>query len=121
MSRWWDIDSDALNDPTVQLLPPRVFGKKFFAALRGENNEFSRFIRIGRDRPSVPEWAKLRSDVFRRDNFTCQYCGDHGGRLECDHVMPISRGGSSDPSNLKTACFTCNRSKRAKTPEEWLR
>lgn len=66
------------------------------------------------------EWAPLRSSVFTRDDFTCVYCGQRGGYLECDHVIPISRGGSNDISNLVTACFTCNRSKRNKTPEEWL-
>ena len=31
--------------------------------------------------------------------------------LEVDHVIPISRGGTDDISNLKTACFKCNRGK----------
>lgn len=65
------------------------------------------------------EWSILRTEIFERDNYTCRYCGAYGGRLECDHVMPVSRGGSNDPHNLVTACFTCNRSKRAKTVEEW--
>lgn len=70
-------------------------------------------------RLSAEVWAKVRRAVFERDDFTCQYCGERGGRLECDHAIPVSRGGSHDPENLKTACRRCNRSKRAKTPEEW--
>jgi hypothetical protein len=66
-------------------------------------------------------WQSLRAAIFRRDNYTCQYCGAAGARLECDHVVPVSRGGSNDESNLVTACFTCNRSKRDKTLAEWVR
>jgi hypothetical protein len=70
-------------------------------------------------RPKPGEWARLRSSVFERDNYTCQYCGQRGGKLECDHVVPVSRGGGNDEDNLATACLPCNRSKRNKTPEEW--
>jgi hypothetical protein len=70
-------------------------------------------------RPPPRDWAALRRQVFKRDNFTCTYCGQRGGALECDHVMPISRGGSNDPANLTTACRDCNRDKGNKTPEEW--
>jgi 5-methylcytosine-specific restriction endonuclease McrA len=66
------------------------------------------------------EWAKLRKAVFERDNYTCRYCGARGVRLECDHVIPISRGGSNDMDNLATACLPCNRSKRDKMLSEWL-
>lgn len=66
------------------------------------------------------EWDAIRQRVFERDDYTCRYCGARGGELECDHVMPISRGGSNDLTNLVTACSSCNRKKHAKTPEEWL-
>lgn len=65
------------------------------------------------------EWAEIRIAVFERDNFTCTYCGERGGRLECDHVHPLSKGGSNEMNNLTTACFKCNRSKHAKTLAEW--
>ena len=64
-------------------------------------------------------WSDLRSYVFLRDDYTCQYCSERGGKLECDHVEPLSLGGSDHPDNLVTACFACNRSKHAKTPEQW--
>jgi len=56
---------------------------------------------------------KLRFDVFRRDKFVCQYCGACGPNveLEVDHIIPISRGGTDEMSNLKTTCFDCNRGK----------
>lgn len=65
------------------------------------------------------EWSELRAAVFERDNFTCTYCGDHGGKLECDHIHPLSKGGSNDMENLTTSCLPCNRSKHAKTLAEW--
>lgn len=72
-------------------------------------------------RPSPEVWKVIRARIFKRDNYTCQYCGRSGVRLECDHVIPVAQGGSSDDGNLATACFDCNRSKRDKTPDEWGR
>lgn len=70
-------------------------------------------------RPSAEVWRKIRRSIFERDDYTCQYCGKRGTRLECDHVVPVSRGGSNDQDNLATACFACNRSKRNKLVSEW--
>lgn len=65
-------------------------------------------------------WDDLRRAVFLRDDHTCRYCLKRGVRLECDHVIPISRGGGSNLGNLVTACKPCNRSKGARTPQEWM-
>jgi hypothetical protein len=56
---------------------------------------------------------RLRFEVFKRDSFTCQYCGAMPPKvpLEVDHVMPVSKGGGDDKMNLITACFSCNRGK----------
>lgn len=62
-------------------------------------------------------WKRLRLQVLKRDGWTCRYCG--GPADHCDHVIPRSRGGSDDPSNLAAACGTCNRKKGAQTPREW--
>lgn len=58
---------------------------------------------------------KVRFDVFKRDLFTCQYCGNTppGVVLEVDHIMAVANGGSNDIDNLITACFDCNRGKSA--------
>jgi len=57
---------------------------------------------------------KLRFDVFKRDSFTCVYCGQSPPAitLEVDHVEPVASGGENDINNLVTACFDCNRGKR---------
>jgi hypothetical protein len=62
---------------------------------------------------------RARFDVFKRDLFTCQYCGRKPPAvvLEVDHVVPVSGGGSSDEHNLLTSCFDCNRGKSNGTLE----
>ena len=64
------------------------------------------------------DWAVTRLCVFQRDDYKCRYCGASGVALECDHVLPVSRGGSNDKTNLVAACKKCNREKGDKTPEE---
>ena len=56
---------------------------------------------------------KLRFEIFKRDGFVCQYCGNTPPQivLECDHIIPVSDGGENDPDNLIAACFDCNRGK----------
>jgi hypothetical protein len=58
---------------------------------------------------------KNRFDVFKRDIFICQYCGNTPPSvvLEVDHITPVSAGGLNDIDNLITACFDCNRGKGA--------
>ena len=57
--------------------------------------------------------VKKRFDVFKRDNFTCQYCSRKPPKvpLECDHIVPVCKGGNNTIDNLITACFDCNRGK----------
>lgn len=51
----------------------------------------------------------------------CRYCGTPlNGGGEVDHILPVSRGGNSDPDNLTLACLTCNRDKHSKTADEFL-
>lgn len=56
---------------------------------------------------------KTRFEIFKRDNFTCQYCGKSAPEvvLNVDHIEPVSKGGSNDISNLITSCFECNNGK----------
>lgn len=56
---------------------------------------------------------KLRFEVFKRDSFTCQYCGRTPPEvtLEADHIIPKKEKGIDDIVNLITACFDCNRGK----------
>jgi 5-methylcytosine-specific restriction endonuclease McrA len=57
-----------------------------------------------------------KKKILRRDNWTCQYCGNYGDTI--DHIMPKSRGGKNTWSNLCCACSKCNGAKRNRTPAE---
>lgn len=56
---------------------------------------------------------KTRFEVFKRDHFTCQYCGRMAPDviLEVDHIKPVAEGGTNSMINLITSCRDCNRGK----------
>lgn len=61
----------------------------------------------------------LREWILRRDNYTCQCCGNSTAKepnllLEVDHIHPVSKWGPSIPENLQTLCWKCNREKSNK-------
>lgn len=59
----------------------------------------------------------LRYDILRRDNFRCQLFGlsSHDGvKLHVDHIIPVSKGGKTTFSNLRTLCDRCNMGKSDK-------
>jgi len=60
--------------------------------------------------------AAVRMRVMKRDKFQCTYCGVPGtdAELECDHIIPLAKGGSHHMSNLTTACRACNKEKGVK-------
>lgn len=60
-----------------------------------------------------PLSKKIRFEVFKRDSFTCQYCGGKAPDviLHVDHIKPVAEGGSGEIVNLVTACFDCNSGK----------
>ena len=62
-----------------------------------------------------PLSKKIRFEVFKRDAFTCQYCGQMAPDvlLEVDHIKPVASGGKNGLLNLVTACISCNRGKGA--------
>jgi|UniRef100_A0A7C4KKS2 5-methylcytosine-specific restriction endonuclease McrA len=65
-----------------------------------------------------PRLKLTRREVFRRDNFTCQYCGKRTPELTIDHVIPRHLGGQHNWMNVVTACPACNHRKGGRTPEE---
>jgi 5-methylcytosine-specific restriction endonuclease McrA len=58
-----------------------------------------------------------RQNIFKRDNFECQYCGTRRD-LTIDHVLPRAKGGADTWTNLVTACKRCNAKKGDYTPDE---
>ncbi len=92
------------------------------------------FVQAVRQRFRVPEVVTLtefdrlpsaavtfsRRNVFKRDRFTCQYCGKQpgGDELTIDHVVPRAQGGESSWTNCVLACLECNKRKADRTPEQ---
>lgn len=61
--------------------------------------------------------ALTRQNVFKRDNFKCQYC-ERKDQLTLDHVIPKAKGGKSTWENLITACNRCNARKGDQTSKD---
>ncbi len=83
-----------VRSPSFEMSLPSVIALKSFIK-PSENPNFTRF------------------NVFLRDKFTCQYCGDKKD-LTFDHLLPKSKGGLTDWENVVTACSTCNVKKGGK-------
>src|SRR5690606_24701270 len=82
--------------------------------------------RWGKGRGGRP-WRRLVEAVKRRDKYTCQACGRVTEDGECDHIVPLSQGGTDDLSNLQWLCREpCHRVKTAREGSgasnhpEWL-
>ncbi len=92
-----------------------VFNSQTIGVLYSQVEEFL-YKRSSRKIQRSLMTPELRQQILRRDNWTCQQCGNSIYRepnllLEVDHIIPISKGGKTVPSNLQTLCWKCNRSK----------
>ena len=83
-----------IRSPSFEMNLPSVIALKNFIQ-PSKNPNFTRF------------------NVFLRDKFACQYCGDTKD-LTFDHLLPKSRGGLTDWNNVVTACSSCNVKKGGK-------
>jgi HNH endonuclease len=63
--------------------------------------------------PRTSTGKRLRFEIFKRDHFTCQYCGAQPPDvvLVADHITPVASGGQTTIDNLITACEACNQGK----------
>jgi uncharacterized protein YdaU (DUF1376 family) len=105
LNEFFEISSDGWHDQRCDKeITNDQKKQKHFQDLRGREN-----------------YRQYRYFVLERDGYKCAYCGSMGVNLQLDHVIPRSRGGADDPSNLSACCKPCNTSKGAKTPEEWIR
>ena len=88
--------------PSMAIRIPRVVALKDFDRLPRQDVKFS------------------RHNIYLRDGNRCQYCGHKfsSSELSLDHVIPLSRGGSSTWENVVCACLSCNVRKGNRTPHE---
>lgn len=93
------------------------------ARWRADNPESAAASRDRRRAREVgAEGHYTKSDVARllkSQGRFCFYCSSALKKFECDHFIPLSRGGTNWPSNLRLSCPSCNYSKGAKMPWEW--
>lgn len=78
-------------------------------------------VRLKRPLGDMKRGVKFsRVNVFVRDGFRCQYCGDKKrvSELNYDHVVPRVQGGRTVWENIVTSCYGCNSRKRGRTPEQ---
>jgi 5-methylcytosine-specific restriction endonuclease McrA len=96
------IGGEVIRSKHLALLPPEVVLLTSYEGLGERSVVFS------------------RKNLFKRDRYTCQYCGAQPGpeSLTVDHVRPRSRGGASTWENCVLACLECNRRKADRTPEQ---
>ena len=71
------------------------------------------FVKVPRD---THRRKITRRAVFARDGWTCQYCGSRAN-LTVDHVIPRSKGGTSEWDNIVASCAPCNRRKGDLLPQ----
>jgi 5-methylcytosine-specific restriction endonuclease McrA len=72
------------------------------------------------DQLPVKEVRFTRDNLFERDHYRCQYCGNHfpDHQLNMDHVIPRAKGGRTSWENIVTACIPCNTRKADRLPHQ---
>ena len=72
------------------------------------------------DRLPVSAVTFSRRNIFKRDHYVCQYCGNkpETGELTIDHIVPRAQGGTSSWTNCVLACIACNKRKADRIPRE---
>jgi 5-methylcytosine-specific restriction endonuclease McrA len=93
---------EAIRGPSLELRTPAVVRLK---KARRATKHVVRFSRV---------------NVYTRDGFRCQYCGEKREMrdLNYDHVVPRVRGGKTVWENIVTSCYACNDRKGSRTPAE---
>ena len=82
-------------------------------------------ITIGVLKTRKPITHEQWEDCLKYFNESCAYCGTHQNNLEWtleqEHIIPLSKGGTYDVSNIIPACRTCNVSKKDRKLETWFK
>jgi hypothetical protein len=93
--------SSGKPDPDLLLMALHM-GRRFFVGV----------LEMAKKRTALTK--KIRFEVFKRDKFTCQYCGRMAPDvvLNVDHIHPVAKGGTDEIVNLVTSCHACNAGKK---------
>ena len=105
--QWFDVSQgydgqDVVRTVSLKIRIPRIILLGFF------------------DRIPKKEVKFTRANVFERDQYVCQYCGNHFERkdLNIDHVIPRHQGGPTTWDNVVCSCIKCNSRKGNRTPRQ---
>ncbi len=64
---------------------------------------------------------RIQWTVFKRDNYSCRYCGKDGVPLTVDHLILWEEGGPTIEENMVSSCRSCNKDRGNMHYEEWLK
>ncbi len=108
----WSIDSERITEAQLEmynLTDPRE--RKY------SDNEIVKMnlLRCGGNL-TLGKWYQIQ----RLWGWSCAYCGSQKGKLQLEHIIPVSKNGATDVDNVVPACYDCNTSKRSKDVKEWL-
>jgi hypothetical protein len=95
----------------ISNLSHRIFYNSEFVDTSFRINTQSDVKIVGRKRKVIPE--SVRNEVWRRDQGKCVNCQSQN-KLEFDHIIPFSKGGSDTVRNIQLLCENCNRLKSNK-------
>ena len=104
-----DVGSLSEEEQRLEVANAVLRHEKRYKQLQRQLKAFDRLERadVGRREP-IPDGVRLF--VWQRDQGKCVKCGSEE-QLEYDHIIPISRGGSSTERNVQLLCEACNRGK----------
>lgn len=117
---WGEIEPDGIH---FEFTCKTCLHESIFRIFWDLNQEFGAYCYFGPSTKFVQSLAEsksekreaikpsLRFQILKRDNHQCQSCGStvkDGAKLEIDHIIPVSKGGTNDPENLQILCKICN-------------
>ena len=107
-------------------LASRIGGQEWKTFLKQSDNpnlvitdEARKIVKAIVSKNSRQVQESFRWSIFRRDNYTCQYCGTTDRPLTIDEYLCQALGGPINEENCKSACRPCNKAKGHMTPDEW--
>jgi 5-methylcytosine-specific restriction endonuclease McrA len=101
----------------------RINNKKYLQTPKGKEQIYKTNVRRRSYEFNVEFTPHQRKEILSRDKWTCQCCGikvhdekvNNKTKAHIDHIIPISKGGHSEPFNLQVLCRTCNLTKSNKS------